>query len=92
VAKKPTQKVECFAYLPPIQSAIMVDGSGDTLQVKFNVALKQSPSALYLQTMTQKKLKLTVEVVEDAPRETKSKNEQTAQKQRTQRYPYRPQP
>ena len=62
MAKNP-QKVECFAYLPPIQSAIMVSGDGDLLRAKFNINLSNSPEAVKLMMMTGKKLKLTVEEV-----------------------------
>jgi hypothetical protein len=59
--------IEFFAYLPPIQSAIMVDGTGDNLQVKMNIPLKLSPDGLRLAGMTGKRLKVTVEVVEEQP-------------------------
>ena len=61
--------IEFFAYLPPIQSAIMVDGTGDNLQVKLNIPLKLSPDGLRLAGMTGKKLKVTVEEVEEPKQE-----------------------
>jgi hypothetical protein len=57
--------IEFFAYLPPIQSAIMVDGTGDLLQVKLNIALKISPDAIRLVGMTGKRLRIMVEEVLD---------------------------
>lgn len=60
VKRKPVV-IECYAYLPPIQSAIMVSGDGDLLQAKFNINLSISPEAAKLLMMTGKKLKLTVE-------------------------------
>jgi len=54
-----------YAYLPPIQSAIMLDGTGDNLQVKLNIPLRMSPDGIRLARMTGKKLKVTVEEVEE---------------------------
>ena len=57
--------IEFYAYLPPIQSALMLDGAGDNLQVKFNIPLRLSPDGIRLAGMTGKRLKVTVEEVED---------------------------
>jgi len=61
--------IEFYAYLPPIQSAIMVDGTGDNLQVKLNIPLKVSPDGIRLAGMTGRKLKVTVEEVEEPKQE-----------------------
>jgi hypothetical protein len=63
--------IEFFAYLPPIQSAIMVDGTGDLMQAKLNIYLKISPDAIRLIGMTGKKLKVTVEELTEVDDETK---------------------
>ena len=70
MANKP--KVEVFAYLPPIQSAIMKSGDGDLMQVKFNINLILSPDAVKIMLMTGKLLKLTVqEIPEKQPKASK---------------------
>ena len=61
MTKRKPVVIECYAYLPPIQSAIMVSGDGDLLQAKFNINLSISPEAAKLLVLTGKKLKLTVE-------------------------------
>lgn len=66
LAKKKPQKLECFAYLPPIQSAIMISGDGDLLRAKFNINLSISPDAAKLMLMTGRKLKLIVEEVPES--------------------------
>jgi hypothetical protein len=58
-------KLECLAYLPPIQTAITISGDGDLMQAKFNINLSVSPDAARLLIMTGKKLKLTVETLTD---------------------------
>jgi len=58
-------KLVVMASLSPIQSAIQVDGVGDTMQIKLDIPLKTSPEALYIQTMTRKRLRVTIEVLED---------------------------
>jgi hypothetical protein len=57
--------IEFLAYLPPIQSAIMISGEGDLLQAKFNINLHVSPAAARLVMMTGKRLKITVEEAEE---------------------------
>ena len=59
-----SEPVEFYAYLPPIQSAIMVSGDGDLMQVKFNIPLRESPEAFRLAAMTQAQLKVTVDIIE----------------------------
>jgi hypothetical protein len=62
--------IEFYAYLPPIQSAIMLDGAGDNLQIKLNIPLRMSPDAIRLAGMTGKKLKITVDELTDIDYET----------------------
>lgn len=54
------ERITFLASLPPIQSAIMVDGTGDSMTVKLQIPLNQCPQALRLNLMTQKILKVTV--------------------------------
>ncbi len=67
-------KIEFYAYLPPIQSAIMVDGTGDNMQAKLNISLRQSPEGLRLAGMTGRRLKVTVEEV---PEKVTKANDET---------------
>jgi hypothetical protein len=76
-------KVEVYAYLPPIQSAIMKSGDGDLMQVKFNINLLVSPDAVKIMLMTGKRLKLTVqEMTEKAIKtgKTNGQKEKSARK------------
>lgn len=60
------KKIVVQAYIPPLQSAIMVDGAGDAMQIKLSIPLRTSPEGLMLQTMTQKRMIVTFE---EAPEE-----------------------
>lgn len=60
------KKIVVQAYIPPLQSAIMVDGAGDSMQIKLSIPLRASPEGLMLQTMTQKRMIVTFE---EAPAE-----------------------
>jgi hypothetical protein len=65
------EKIEFLASLPPIQSAIMVDGTGDSMTVKLQIPLNKCPQALRLNLMTQKILKVTVQeatIKKEAPK------------------------
>lgn len=67
------RKIVVQAYIPPLQSAIMVDGAGDSMQIKLSIPLRTSPEGLMLQTMTQKRMIVTFEEdteekIEIAPR------------------------
>ncbi len=55
------EKITFLASLPPIASAIMVDGTGDSMTVKLQIPLNKCPQALRLNLMTQKILKVTVQ-------------------------------
>jgi len=67
--------IEFVAYLPPIQSAIMLDGTGDNLQVKLNIPLKLSPDGIRLAGMTGKRLKVTIEEINDPVKQEGNRNE-----------------
>lgn len=69
-AKTP-KKVVFHAYLPPVQSAIMMAGDSDLMQAKLNINLSESPEALKLLLMSKRKLKVTVEILTDLDHETK---------------------
>jgi hypothetical protein len=60
MTKKKLESVEFLASLPPIQSAIMVDGTGDSMTIKLQIPLNQCPQALRLNLMTQKILRVIV--------------------------------
>ena len=64
---KTSKSIEFYAYLPPIQSAIMKSGEGDLMQVKLNINLLISPEAAKLMLMTNKRLKVKVEELLDIP-------------------------
>lgn len=77
------KKIVVKAYIPPLQSAIMVDGAGDTMQIKLAISLKNSPEGLMLQTMTQKRMLVTFEELPDAlPEKTKKKKWTMYQKEK----------
>ena len=59
--RQETEKITFLASLPPIQSAIMVDGTGDSMTVKLQIPLNKCPQALRLNLMTQKILRVTVQ-------------------------------
>ena len=54
-------KIEFIASLPPIQSAIKLDGMGDGGRVMFDVPRSDVMSLMALQTMAGMVLKITVE-------------------------------
>ena len=61
------EKITFLASLPPIQSAIMVEGTGDSMMVKLQIPLHKCPQALRLNLMTQKVLRVTVMEVPQKP-------------------------
>jgi hypothetical protein len=61
-----SDSIEFLAYLPPIQSAIMMSGDGDLMQIKLNVNLKLSPEAIKLMMLTGKRLNVTIEEVPES--------------------------
>ena len=65
------EKIVFIASLPPIQSAIMVDGTGDSMTIKLQIPLSKCPQALRMNLMTQKILRVTVTVQEEKPEKDK---------------------
>jgi len=60
-----TKKIEFLATLAPIQSAIMLHGSGNGMQVKLEIPEMEVANAIALAALTQEVLKISVEVVEN---------------------------
>jgi len=58
-------KIEFIASLPPIQSAIQLDGMGDGGRVKLDVSREYAQELLELQKMCQRQIKITAETVDD---------------------------
>jgi hypothetical protein len=58
------QRIEFRASLPPIKSAILLDGQGDGGQVKLEVPRSDVEALLHLQGMAGRLLLVTVEVAE----------------------------
>jgi len=58
-------KIEFIASLPPIQSAISLDGQGDGARIKLDIPRTYVQEVLQLQRMTGKQIKITAEVMED---------------------------
>lgn len=79
------QKIVVKAYIPPLQSAIMVDGAGDTMQVKITIPLRESPEGLLIQTLTQKRLQVTFQELSGLKQPQEQKQNGARRKQR---YPY----
>lgn len=79
------EKITFLASLPPIVSAIMVDGTGDSMTIKLQIPLKKCPQALRMNLMTQKVLRVTIQE-EKQKQEVKQEN---GTKKRRERYPYR---
>jgi len=57
-------KIEFIASLPPIQSAIQLDGMGDGGRVKLDISRQYTAELLQLQKMAGKQIKITAEVVD----------------------------
>ena len=57
--------IEIDAYLPPVKSAILIGGTGDDMQIKLEVALRQSPGALRMASMTGRRLHIVVTELPD---------------------------
>ena len=68
--------IEFDAYLPPVTSAILISGTGDEMQIKLSVALKQSPEALRMSSMTGRRLHIVVTELPDlSPAEIVKQND-----------------
>ena len=64
--KSKTERITFFASLPPIQSAIQLDGRGDGGRVKFDVPGSDADALLLLQHRgADKLLRITVEIVDN---------------------------
>jgi len=59
-------KIEFIASLPPIQSAISLDGQGDGARIKLDVPRTYAQEVLQLQKMARKQIKITAEVMDGA--------------------------
>lgn len=53
--------IEFIASLPPIQSAILLDGLGDGARIKLDISRKYVNAVLELQKLAGKNLKITIE-------------------------------
>lgn len=84
MANKP---ITFLASIPPLSSAIVVGGTGDSMTIKLLIPLKKSPQALRLNLMTQKVLKVTI--AEGPQEKIKVKDVAKKRRRRTERYPYR---
>lgn len=54
-------KIEFIASLPPIQSAIQIDGNGDGGRIKLDISRQYMGELLKLQVLTGKRLKVKIE-------------------------------
>lgn len=61
-----TQRITFVASLPPIQSAISLDGVGEGARVKLDIPRLYADAALWLQAFgAGKALRVTVEVIDE---------------------------
>ena len=58
-------KIEFIASLPPIQSAINIDGQGDGARIKLDIPASEMRSIIKLQAMTGRVFKVTIEEIEE---------------------------
>jgi len=58
-------KIEFIASLPPIQSAINLDGMGDGGRIKLDISRQYVNELLQLQQMAGKQIKITAEVIDN---------------------------
>ena len=57
-------KIEFIASLPPIQSAINIDGQGDGARIKLDIPASEMKQVIELQKLTGKIFKVTIEEIE----------------------------
>lgn len=57
-------KVEFVSSLPPIQSAINIDGRGDGARIKLDIPASEMEQVIKLQKLTGKAFKVTIEEIE----------------------------
>lgn len=58
-------KIEFIASLPPIQSAIQLDGMGDGGRIKLDISRQFATELLQLQKMAGKQIKITAEIIDN---------------------------
>lgn len=56
-------KVEFVSSLPPIQSAINIDGRGDGARIKLDIPASEMEQVIKLQKLTGKAFKVTIEEI-----------------------------
>lgn len=54
-------KIEFMASLPPIQSAINIDGQGDGARIKLDIPASEMEQVIKLQKLTRKCFKVIIE-------------------------------
>ena len=59
------QKIEFIASLPPIQSAINIDGTGNGARIKLDIPASEMLQIVQIQTMVGKAFKVTIEELEE---------------------------
>ena len=57
--------IEFIASLPPIQSAINLDGLGDGARIKLDISRQDIEAVLKLQSLSGRLFKVKIEAVED---------------------------
>ena len=58
------QKIEFIASLPPIQSAINIDGTGNGARIKLDIPASEMLQIVQIQLMVGKAFKVTIEELE----------------------------
>jgi len=58
-------KIEFIASLPPIQSAINIDGQGDGARIKLDIPANEMEQVMKLQKLTGKAFKVIIEEMKD---------------------------
>ena len=58
-------KIEFVASLPPIQSAINIDGQGNGARIKLDIPASEMLQVVQLQTMIGNAFKVTIEKIKD---------------------------
>ena len=59
------QKIEFIASLPPIMSAITVDGTGNGARIKLDIPASEMLAVVQIQLMVGKAFKVTIEGLEE---------------------------
>ena len=57
-------RIEFIASLPPIQSAINIDGQGDGARIKLDIPASEMNQVIELQKLTGKVFKVIIEEIE----------------------------